>query len=166
MSLEDEIDAVKRVNAMTKEGAVLITINWARSVLETRQAARAVSHVEAVRKAGLLGGMMFSGCSGVEGPYGSWKDSHMPHAGADGITHYADGSLLTKAEIGKCFSAATGSANFKYIGAKYTAKHLESKDVAGRVALYKDMLNLMSSEASTSCGPDEPAAKKSRVSAV
>lgn len=160
LSLEEEIEALKMVNADLGSQKVLLTVNWARSVLETHETETAASHITAARKAGLLCGLMFSGCSGVQGPYGQWKDSHMPHGCADGIECFAKGSLLTQAEIRRCYQAAGEPC--MYTGAKITAKHVGDKDVAARIGLYRDMLTLMSEEAAHVENADEMPNKRPR----
>ena len=83
-----------------------IAVNWGRSALETRSTQGPLDHIARARDAGLLRGLMFSGASGAESPYGVWKDTHMPPAQAFGISHYAAESLLTGDEIEKCLQAS------------------------------------------------------------
>ena len=53
-----------------REGPVGLCINWARSVLETRDPATALQHVVQAADAGVLAGVMFSGCTGdANSPY-------------------------------------------------------------------------------------------------
>ena len=80
-----------------------VTINWARSVLERRRVEDAVDHIRTARAAGLLRGLMFSGCTGeATSQYGAWKDTHMPHSAV------AAESLLTPAEVTRALAAADG----------------------------------------------------------
>lgn len=79
-----EIAAIKTANEnaelVSKSGAVGITINWARSVLETRDLETPLTHLKAAGAAGCLAGVMFSGCTSEEAPanpYGTWRDCHM-----------------------------------------------------------------------------------------
>jgi hypothetical protein len=106
-----------------------------------------VQHISLAKEHGLLSGVMFSGCSGVDGPYGSWKDAHMPHCESEGTVHFAEGSLMSGAEIRKCVQAAGGG--LLYCGGKITAKHDPSGcDVAVRVGLNRDLLELIGSAGS------------------
>jgi len=147
LSLEEDILALKMVNSgVGDDKKIFLTINWARSVLETQKAENVVSHIKSAKAADLLGGLMFSGCSGEESPWGQWTDFHMPHGPAEGIEHFADVSFMTATEIKKCIEAAGGPQGCKYIGAKFSAKHVGGDDVATRVGLARDMLKLLSAE--------------------
>lgn len=155
LPLAREIEALQAVNVASAPGKVLLTINWARSVLETHEAETAARHVREARQGGVLGGLMFSGCSGVDGPYGQWKDTHMPHARDESVQHFAEGSLLTRAEMEKCIRAAGGSANLAYLGIKITAKHAGDRDVSARVGINAAMLSLVAAAASAAAGAEE-----------
>lgn len=82
---------------------------------------------------------MFSGASGAETPYGAWVDAHMPHASAPGLSHAAEGSLMTEAEI-KASLAAAGKIDF--IGAKIGIRPPEAT-VATRLGLIGDLIKLI-----------------------
>ena len=56
-----------------------ICINWARSVLETRDPTTPLAHARVAGE--LLRGVVFSGCSGEGSVYGEWLDSHAPLKG-------------------------------------------------------------------------------------
>jgi hypothetical protein len=148
LTLEEEISAIKTAQRSSREGAELgCCINWARSVLETRSTATAVLHIEKAKEAGLLKGLMFSGCTGTEGPYGPWIDNHMPHSQEDGTEFYATGSLLSETQIRNCLSAArspSGGTDLLYCGCKITAHHdTTGANVAMRVGLNRDLLSLI-----------------------
>jgi hypothetical protein len=83
---------------------------------------------------------MFSGASGAQTPYGAWQDSHMPHAPAAGISHAAEGSLLTEAEI-KASLAAAGS-KLDFVGAKIGIRPPEAS-VATRLGTIADLIKLI-----------------------
>lgn len=110
LSLQEEIDVLTAVNAERhhpKHNSNLgITINWGRSVIETRSAEGALAHILAAKQAGLLTGVMFSGASGEDTAYGAWRDSHMPHAKDSAEAVGADGSLMTSAAMHQCLGAA------------------------------------------------------------
>jgi hypothetical protein len=134
-----------------------LCINWARSVLETRDPATALQHVQRAKDAGVLAGLMFSGCTGqADSPYGPWKDCHMPHApaaaaGASTATsqyeYAAEGSLMTAERIAACVRAA-GPA-LLYRGCKITALHTghlagsAQSDVPVRVGLIRDLTGII-----------------------
>ena len=95
-----------------------VSINWARSVIETRDAARALEHIEAARGAGILRGLILSGCGvdaeGAETKYGAWLDAHMP------LDEVASGSVLTRAAAAAAVSAAARGGGLLFAGAKIT----------------------------------------------
>lgn len=167
LPLSQEIAALKEVNdgISTK---VSLTVNWARSVLEARDTAAASTHLSRARNEGLLGGIMFSGCCGASGPFGSWTDTHMPHALSPELPHGAEGSLLTADEVCHCLDAAGGPSELAYIGIKIAAKHKDDKDVTGRLAVNGELLTLLAEAvdaAAASGGSDvvQPLAKKPRA---
>jgi hypothetical protein len=98
MLLEDEIAAITQVNNHFKSD-IGISINWGRSAIETRSTTGPLLHIKQAYRSGLLKGIIFSGASGVEGPYGQWKDTHMPPAQAYHIASFAQGSYLTVEQI-------------------------------------------------------------------
>jgi hypothetical protein len=98
LPLRDELAAVAAVEA-SGGAPVGLVINWARSVLETHRVETATAHLHEARQHGRLRGICFSGCSGEATLYGSWHDSHMPHAWTPGTPHGAPGSLLTPGHL-------------------------------------------------------------------
>jgi len=140
LSLADELAAIASANA-TARAPIGVVVNWGRSVLETHEAGRAVAHVAAAAAAGALAGIMFSGTSGAETPYGVWQDTHMPHAPAPGIAHAAPGSLMTEAEIARSLAAAAG-ARLDILGAKIAIRPAEAP-VAARLGMVGDLLALI-----------------------
>jgi len=123
LTLGEELSAVRGARAqLAARGAasapLSVCVNWARSVLETRDPGTAAAHAAAAREAGLLGGLVFSGCSGepVEAYGGAWKDSHWP------MPEDAPGSLLTERAVALALRAAgfpPGGGAF-FTGAKVT----------------------------------------------
>ncbi|MEJ6004097.1 DUF4862 family protein [Paucibacter sp. AS339] len=105
LSLNEEIETVLDINA--RFGCNLgVVINWGRSVIEARDPRGALQHLRLAKEKGVLAGLMFSGASGADTPYGSWSDSHMPPAKklSDGVG--ADGSLMTEAAMHECLRLA------------------------------------------------------------
>jgi len=135
LCFEEEIAAIKASGA-----PVGIAINWGRSVLEVRDPARPLEQIRLARAEGLLRGLMFSGCSGAETPWGVWQDSHMPHAPCFGLDYAAPGSLMT-AEAMEAALAAAGP-DLLFIGGKVTAQP-KSADLATRVGLNLALLSAL-----------------------
>jgi len=76
-----------------------LCVNWARSVLETHDAATPLAHIRAAGRR--LRALMFSGCAGVPTRYGApWLDAHLPHAAAE------PASMLTDAAVRECLAAS------------------------------------------------------------
>lgn len=146
LSFDDELAAIAGVNASGR-AEIGLCVNWGRSVLETHDPATAVAHVEAACRAGLLAGIMFSGTSSADTPYGVWQDTHMPHAPADGLAHAAAGSLMTETEISRCLAAARGSRRH-FLGAKIAIRPPEAT-VETRLGMIADILKLISRTAGT-----------------
>jgi hypothetical protein len=100
MSLDDEIATVIAVNKSLNSD-IGISINWGRSAIETRSVAGPIEHIKKAFQHKVLKGVIFSGASGEDTPYGKWKDSHMPPAQAFNVPHFANNSLLTIEQIEK-----------------------------------------------------------------
>jgi hypothetical protein len=92
------------------------------------------------REEGLLSGIMFSGCSGEDTPWGSWQDSHMPHAPAPGLEFSAPGSLMSAEAIVAALSAAGDAPLF--IGGKITARPADA-NIEQRLGFNRDLLTLL-----------------------
>ncbi|WP_104172919.1 DUF4862 family protein [Arthrobacter sp. Y81] len=116
MTLEAEVEAVSRANDLTGR-SVKLGINWGRSVIEQRRAGAAVEHIRFLRQAGLLGGLVLSGCSDAETRFGpAWADVHVPPAppqtgGSEPRAYALSGvlepaSLMTADSIRDCLAAA------------------------------------------------------------
>lgn len=139
LSFAEEIAAVRQANAETGAG-IGVAVNWGRSVLEARDPARALDHLSAARQAGVLAGLMFSGCSGAETPWGVWQDSHMPHAPGFGVEHAAEGSLMTPEAMAEALRVAGDGLTF--IGGKCTARPNDAP-LDRRVGLNRDLLAVL-----------------------
>lgn len=141
MDIEREIEAIQRANA--RSGANIgVAINWGRSVLESRDPGTALQHITQARDAGLLTGLIFSGCSGEKTPWGAWDDTHMPHAPADGLEHAAPGSLMDEVAISQALKISSDSS-VAFVGAKITA-FPPTADLRTRVGLNESVLTLLS----------------------
>lgn len=135
LSFDEELTAIRQSGA-----AVGISLNWGRSVLEARDPAHVLDQIRQARAEGLLTGLMFSGCSGEDTPWGMWQDSHMPHAPADGLIHAAPGSLMTAQAITDALTAAGDGLLF--IGGKLTARPKDAT-LDRRLGLNRDLLALL-----------------------
>jgi hypothetical protein len=140
LTIEDELAAIARANGAARR-AIGVNINWGRSVLETHGVDTAIAHVEAAKRAGALSGIMFSGCSDADTPYGVWQDTHMPHAPAVGLRHAAASSLMTEHEIARTMKAAQG-AELDFVGAKIAIRPPEAS-VPARLGMIGDCLGLI-----------------------
>ena len=138
LTLDDELAAIAKANRSARS-PIGICINWGRSVLETYKTETVVQHIRQARDAGALSGLMFSGASGAATPWGAWEDSHMPQAPAAGISHAAEGSLLTEAEIKAALAAAGPKLDF--VGVKIAVRPAEAA-VPTRLGLIGDLIAL------------------------
>jgi Domain of unknown function (DUF4862) len=102
LPLRDEIDAVTSANQQA-DRPIGMCVNWGRSTLETRQAATPRVHLAVVSDAGLLAGLMFSGCSAQASVYGdAWSDVHLPPSSVAGLDCGDAQSLLTCHHMTEC----------------------------------------------------------------
>ena len=124
LSLADEIAAIEATNARYGSD-VGVVVNWGRSVLETRSAEGALQHIALAKQHGVLAGLMFSGASGQDTPYGAWRDSHMPPAPAVAGGVGAEGSLLTDAALQACLHASD-SRRLAILGLKIGIRPLDA----------------------------------------
>ena len=97
LTLADELDAAEAAG-------VGVSINWARSVIETREAATGLAHVREAAARGLLRGLMLSSVSPVDNDVsGGWIDAHLAPTG---LSFSPEGSLLTPEIMTDCGDAA------------------------------------------------------------
>ncbi|MBF0240366.1 MAG: DUF4862 family protein [SAR324 cluster bacterium] len=137
LTLEEETQAVRHSGT-----PVGISVNWGRSVLEHRHVDGAIQHIEYARQHGLLQGLMFSGCTDKESPYGIWKDSHMPPPQEGNRDYFADHSLMSAKEIKRAFSAC-GKESLIYAGLKITSRPYQNNSIVRPVGLINDSLSLL-----------------------
>ena len=115
LTFEEELAAVRGARAALGEGGSSLgfCVNWARSVLESRDPGTALAHCRAAGAEGLLLGLMFSGCTGEAGDYGPWVDCHAP------LDVDAPGSLLTAATVREAVQEARKlSSPQRFVGCK------------------------------------------------
>ena len=102
LSFRDETEIVRAFRQQGHDVGMLV--NWARSVIETGESRTAADHVAAARAAGVLSGLMFSGCSPEATEFGyPWMDAHLPAVEVDGAPA---SSMLNAHEIARCLREA------------------------------------------------------------
>lgn len=169
LTIEDELAACALANERTRSGAVGVTINWARSVLEGRDVGAPNRHIAAARDAGLLCGVMMSGCTGeskASNAYGCWRDCHMPCATRSAIAEgVITGALLTPDAVASALSEARfASGGLLYSGCKITTLHSgrwvgqSHDDTPMRVALNCELLELVAAARGGASDPSTPPA--------
>ncbi|MFP5311778.1 MAG: DUF4862 family protein [Actinomycetes bacterium] len=103
LAFAEEVDIAASLKAQGWE-QLGVAVNWARSVIETGRPETAVRHLDLARAAGVLGGLIFSGCSPEETDFGyPWIDAHLPPVEVDGAP---SSSLLNRREIDRCLAVA------------------------------------------------------------
>lgn len=140
LTLAQEIEAISEVNAALN-CAMGITINWGRSVIETRTVEGPLMHIEQALQAGILSGLMFSGASGAETEYGSWKDSHQPHAQEGGYSAGEKDSLMTASQMHQCLRAANYKT-LEVVGVKLGIRPKQAS-LSDRLECIKEALNIL-----------------------
>ncbi|AWY96596.1 Hipothetical protein [Propionibacterium freudenreichii] len=94
LTLDEEIDAVETVRALSPRTPVMMSINWGRSAIDTRNAGGPLAQIDRLRRHGLLAGVILSGASDKASSYGApWTDAQLPAAAPDGSGEAS--SLLT-----------------------------------------------------------------------
>lgn len=102
LTFTEEVDVVRSLREQGWETGLVV--NWARSVIETQDPGTAIDHLSQARDAGVLAGLMFSGCSPERTEFGyPWIDAHLAAVEVDGAP---SSSLLNRREIRKCLEAA------------------------------------------------------------
>ena len=93
-----------------------VLVNWGRSAIEGRNAATATEHIALAHDAGLLRGLMFSGCSGdAASRGGAWANMHLP---PQLTAPDAEPSLLDEAAIVNVLTAAGNLPEIAVFGMK------------------------------------------------
>ncbi|MEK0154640.1 DUF4862 family protein [Arthrobacter oryzae] len=137
LPVEAEIDAI-----LAADAGVGLAVNWARSVIEQRDVSAPVRHLKLAGDAGVLAGVVLSGCSPVDTRFGrAWDDTHLPPAPLE------PGSLLTADRIREFAVAASvetpGSPRCLYRGLKVSAPRGATVDqrialVSGSIAAVRE----------------------------
>ena len=111
-----------------------VCINWARSAIEGCNTTLPLEHTQAVKAAGKLGALMFSGTA-TEGPYGEWTDLHTPFA------PFCPESLLTVERAKETFNVAD-TAKLQFAGIKLLEIDANA-DANHRIAILRDGINAL-----------------------
>ena len=136
--IEEELEVLRVIG----DSRLGLSINWGRSAIEGRSAQTPPKHAAAAAKANLLSGIMFSGASDSEGPWGSaWSDSHIAPRGAGTEPTAWGASLLAEGEIRETITAASGS-ELRFLGVKVTAAP-DSTPVAERLVVAERALEMV-----------------------
>lgn len=104
LTLEDDMWAARQINNQNPATPVGLSLNWARSVIETNSTDNIIKHIKLAREAKLLRGFIFSGTSlETTSPY--FGDSHAPvPTPCDGKTLVPE-SIMTANEVKRCIAA-------------------------------------------------------------
>lgn len=142
LSLEEELSVIDRLKS--NHGIEMgITINWARSVIEARDASGANEHIKKAVEQGVLSGLMFSGtASDADSDYGQWSDLHLPIAEEPGLNHFEKTSLMTAKNVQSCL-VDSQHQQLDYLGLKVLAMPMETAPCARRVGINLDTLRVI-----------------------
>ena len=111
MTLVDEIRAIEIAQV-----PIRILLNWGRSAIEFRNAAKVVEHISTTYESGYLAGIIFSGASQEDGAFGrAWVDAHHPFCKSDQNPFGDPASLLT---LDRARQALEHSNSLDYLGIK------------------------------------------------
>lgn len=116
LTIEEEIAAITAANR-SLEHAIGGSINWGRSVIDGHSVDTVARHTALLLAAGLMRGIILSGASGADTPYGAWQDSHMPQGPEPYIDAGEPGALMTEREIA-AFFAQTRATPLAFVGIK------------------------------------------------
>lgn len=129
-----EIDAVRVANRRL-ESPIGLVVNWGRSMIETRRSGGPIAHVRRARRAGLLDGVVISGCAAVDTPFGAgWDDAHLPPQPV------AADSMLRPRHVARILRAAGHEP--RLLGLKVAAP--AGADIATRIAVIEQSVACLS----------------------
>lgn len=136
LPFEEEVRVVRSLREQGRHD-IGILVNWARSVIETGESRTAAEHIRYAREAGVLTGLMFSGCSPETTEFGyPWIDAHLPAVEVQGAPA---SSLLNAGEIARCLEEA---GELPITGFKIGLPQ-DAGSPAERVARLRQMCNLI-----------------------
>lgn len=136
LTFDEEVNVVASLHSQGR-GQVGIVVNWARSVIESGDTGTAVEHLSQAREAGVLAGVMFSGCSPEATEFGyPWIDAHLAAVEVDGAP---PNSLLNRAEVQRCLAVA-GPVDITGFKIGLPQHGLSPQDRAGRLQQMCDLI--------------------------
>lgn len=83
-------------------------------MIDGHSVATVARHTALLLAAGLMPGIILSGASGADTPYGAWADTHMPHRPKPYVDTAGPGALMTEREI-SAFFAQTREAPLTFV---------------------------------------------------
>lgn len=92
--------------AIARDLGLGITINWGRSVLETRRVEGALEHIHKAARAGVLRSLFLSSTAENDPLYGTWLDNHVPLQGIGQGAWLPTRSLLNAEALRAALTAA------------------------------------------------------------
>jgi hypothetical protein len=141
LSIEEEIEAILEVNNKL-ENTIGLTINWARSAIETRSEHGPIIHVKKAYENKILSGMMFSGTSPKCESYGDWSDLHLPVSKENDISYYEKDSLMTLENM-KNTLYGSDIESLSYIGVKVLSMPIEQSSIEKRIGINNDTMKIL-----------------------
>lgn len=141
LSLKEEIEAILYINKQ-HNADIAMTINWARSTLEHRNATGAIMHIRETIKFGILRGLMFSGTSDRKSEYGIWSDLHLPISKEENIEYFEETSLLSKKNIYDCFIELKDT-KLSYLGIKVLSMPIKTSSMEQRIGINRDTMKIL-----------------------
>lgn len=142
LSFEAELDAL---SGCTRP--VGMSINWARSAIETRSPDGPAQHLERAGAGGILRWLIFSGVASCETSFGpAWADAHLP------VDTVESASLLTEAQVRRALRHITSDTRLGLkVGLRPTS--LSSAERMDRISACLDLVDRARSDTSADSGP-------------
>lgn len=137
LSLEDEIWAISEVQKAKLSTPLGAMLNWGRSVVEGRDTAHVLKHIETLKERGLLKGFLFSGTTSL------FDDKHTPPPTPFRGGILAQESLMTEEEMKKSLRALPEQID--YLGFKIMPKPIP-QDCKLTLPYIDTMLNFLAKE--------------------
>lgn len=138
-----EIEAVSAVRRVAPAARVGVSINWGRSVIETRDLDGPEQHALLAQEAGVLSGLMISGASDRTSAYGdAWADAHLPLSPCPGADQFGEPTSLLTAVRVRSTLAVAGPDELIFDGVKVSTRPLD-RSSRDRIALLGWILSAM-----------------------
>lgn len=141
LSINEEIEAILEANENSTK-TIGLTINWARSAIETRSEMGPVEHVKKAHENKILSGVMFSGTSPKCESYGDWSDLHLPVAHEDGIEYFEKDSLMSLENMKNTLKECDINS-LSYLGVKVLSMPIEQSSMDRRIGINNDTMKIL-----------------------